>query len=66
VAGRLSPNPGAYAYLAESIRDWPAQEDLATLIREAGWSSVRCRNLTWGVVAVHVGRNPGTVENRAS
>ena len=25
VAGRLSPNPGAYAYLAESIRDWPAQ-----------------------------------------
>jgi demethylmenaquinone methyltransferase / 2-methoxy-6-polyprenyl-1,4-benzoquinol methylase len=58
VAGRLSPNPGAYAYLAESIRDWPGQDDLARLIRAAGWSSVRWRNLTWGVVAVHVGRNP--------
>ncbi|MDR2986471.1 MAG: demethylmenaquinone methyltransferase [Nocardiopsaceae bacterium] len=59
VAGGLSPNPAAYAYLAESIRHWPAQEELAGLIRAAGWSSVRWRNLTWGVVAVHVGRNPG-------
>ena len=59
VAGRLSPNPGAYAYLAESIRDWPAQDDLADLIRAAGWSSVQWRNLTWGVVALHVGRNSG-------
>ncbi|MGN6791562.1 MAG: demethylmenaquinone methyltransferase [Streptosporangiaceae bacterium] len=57
VAGRLSPNPGAYAYLAESIRDWPAQDELAGLIREAGWSSVRWRNLTWGIVALHVARN---------
>jgi demethylmenaquinone methyltransferase / 2-methoxy-6-polyprenyl-1,4-benzoquinol methylase len=56
VAARLSPNPGAYAYLAESIRDWPAQEELAGLIRAAGWSSVRWRNLTSGIVAVHVGR----------
>jgi demethylmenaquinone methyltransferase/2-methoxy-6-polyprenyl-1,4-benzoquinol methylase len=59
VAGRLSPNPGAYAYLAESIRDWPAQEELAGLIRAAGWSSVRWRNLTWGVVAIHAGRKAG-------
>jgi demethylmenaquinone methyltransferase/2-methoxy-6-polyprenyl-1,4-benzoquinol methylase len=59
VAGGLSPNPAAYAYLAESIRHWPAQEELAGIIRAAGWSSVRWRNLTWGVVAVHVGRNPG-------
>jgi demethylmenaquinone methyltransferase/2-methoxy-6-polyprenyl-1,4-benzoquinol methylase len=58
VAGRLSPNPGAYAYLAESIRDWPGQEELAGLIRSAGWSSVRWRKLTWGVVAAHVGRKP--------
>jgi demethylmenaquinone methyltransferase/2-methoxy-6-polyprenyl-1,4-benzoquinol methylase len=58
VAGRLSPNPGAYAYLAESIRDWPAQQDLAGLIRRAGWSAVRWRDLAWGIVAVHVGRRP--------
>jgi demethylmenaquinone methyltransferase/2-methoxy-6-polyprenyl-1,4-benzoquinol methylase len=56
VAGRLSANPGAYAYLAESIRDWPAQEELAGRIRAAGWSAVRWRNLTFGVVAAHVAR----------
>jgi len=58
VAGRLTANAGAYAYLAESIRDWPAQEELAARIRAAGWSAVRWRNLTFGVVAVHVGRRP--------
>jgi len=58
VAGRLSANASAYAYLAESIRDWPAQEELAARIRAAGWSAVRWRNLTFGVVAVHVGRRP--------
>ncbi len=58
IAGRLSPNPGAYAYLAESIKDWPPQDGLADLIRAAGWSSVRWRNLTGGIVAVHVGRRP--------
>lgn len=58
VAARLSPNPGAYAYLAESIRDWPGQDELAGRIRAAGWSAVRWRNLTFGVVAIHVGRRP--------
>jgi demethylmenaquinone methyltransferase / 2-methoxy-6-polyprenyl-1,4-benzoquinol methylase len=58
VASRLSSNPGAYAYLAESIMDWSAQDELAGRIRAAGWSAVRWRNLTFGVVAVHVGRRP--------
>ncbi|HEX9518508.1 MAG TPA: demethylmenaquinone methyltransferase [Streptosporangiaceae bacterium] len=58
VAGRLSANAGAYSYLAESIRNWPAQDELADRIRAAGWSAVRWRNLTYGVVAVHVGRRP--------
>jgi demethylmenaquinone methyltransferase / 2-methoxy-6-polyprenyl-1,4-benzoquinol methylase len=58
VARRLSPVHGAYAYLAESIRQWPAQAELAARIKAAGWSAVRWRNLTFGVVAVHVGRRP--------
>jgi demethylmenaquinone methyltransferase / 2-methoxy-6-polyprenyl-1,4-benzoquinol methylase len=66
VAGRLSPNPGAYAYLAESIRDWPDQERLAGMIRTAGWSSVRWRNLSGGVVAVHVGRHQGRLKGSAT
>lgn len=59
VASRLSRNAGAYAYLAESISHWPSQQDLARRIRGAGWSAVRWRNLTLGVVAVHVARRPG-------
>jgi len=57
IARRVARNPAAYEYLAESITDWPAQRDLADLIKAAGWSSVRWRNLTMGVVAVHVARN---------
>jgi demethylmenaquinone methyltransferase / 2-methoxy-6-polyprenyl-1,4-benzoquinol methylase len=57
-AARLSRNPGAYSYLAESIADWPAQPELAEQITAAGWSAVTWRNLTLGVVAVHVARRP--------
>jgi demethylmenaquinone methyltransferase/2-methoxy-6-polyprenyl-1,4-benzoquinol methylase len=58
VARVLSPNAAAYAYLAESIAAWPDAERLAGLIRAAGWSPVRWRRLTMGIVAVHVARNP--------
>ncbi len=58
IAGTISRNPSAYAYLAESIRDWPDQAGLAELMRSAGWSAVKWRNLTAGVVAVHVARRP--------
>lgn len=59
VAGRLSRTPDAYAYLAESIKDWPAQAELARRMAAAGWSAVRWRNLTMGVVTVHVARRRG-------
>ena len=57
VAGRLSPNPQAYAYLAESIGDWPDKRAVAGLIGAAGWSAVRWRALSFGVVALHHARN---------
>jgi demethylmenaquinone methyltransferase / 2-methoxy-6-polyprenyl-1,4-benzoquinol methylase len=56
IARRVARNPEAYEYLADSIRDWPGQRELADLIRSAGWSSVRWRDVTAGVVAVHVAR----------
>ncbi len=59
VASRLSRNPGAYAYLAESIAGWPGQGELARRIGGAGWTAVKWRNLTYGVVAVHAARRPG-------
>jgi demethylmenaquinone methyltransferase / 2-methoxy-6-polyprenyl-1,4-benzoquinol methylase len=56
IARRTARSPEAYEYLAESIADWPAQRELADLIRIAGWSAVRWRDLSMGVVAVHVAR----------
>ena len=54
VARRVSSNPDAYVYLAESIRAWPDQAGLAGRITAAGgWSRVGWRNLTGGVVALH-------------
>ncbi len=57
IARRTARNPDAYEYLAESIVDWPAQRELAGLIKAAGWSAAKWRNLSLGAVAVHVGRN---------
>jgi len=56
IARLTARSPEAYEYLAESIADWPAQRELAGLIEAAGWSAVRWRDLSLGVVAVHVAR----------
>lgn len=53
VARKVASNPEAYVYLAESIRAWPDQKALAAVIAGAGWTSVRWRNLTGGVAALH-------------
>lgn len=58
IARRVSSNPEAYVYLAESIRAWPDQEALARRIRAAGWADVGWRNLTGGVVALHRATRP--------
>ncbi len=59
MARAVSSNPDAYVYLAESIRAWPTQAQLAERIREAGWEAVRWRNLTGGIVALHAAVKPG-------
>lgn len=53
VARRVSSNPDSYVYLAESIRAWPAQREMAQVIADAGWGELRWRNLSGGIVAVH-------------
>lgn len=54
IASKTSSNPDAYIYLAQSIRAWPNQGALAAKIAAAGWSQVTWKNLTGGVVAVHI------------
>jgi demethylmenaquinone methyltransferase/2-methoxy-6-polyprenyl-1,4-benzoquinol methylase len=56
IARRVSSNPDAYVYLAESIRAWPDQRALAERIEAAGWTGVAWRDLTGGIVALHRAR----------
>ncbi len=58
IARAVSSNPDAYVYLAESIRAWPDQAALAHQISDAGWSTVRWRNLSGGIVALHAASKP--------
>jgi demethylmenaquinone methyltransferase/2-methoxy-6-polyprenyl-1,4-benzoquinol methylase len=58
LARRVSSDPEAYVYLAESIRAWPAQAELADRITAAGWSGTQWRDLTGGIVAVHRATKP--------
>lgn len=53
IARLASTNDGAYDYLVESIRAWPAQEELGRTIAANGWSEVEYRNLTGGIACMH-------------
>ena len=58
LADRVASNPAAYRYLAESIRAWPDQAELAADLSTAGWQQVRWRNFSGGIVAIHRGLAP--------
>ncbi|MCL6421780.1 demethylmenaquinone methyltransferase [Brachybacterium sp. JHP9] len=58
IAGRLSSSADAYDYLAESILEWPSQEELVQWLGAAGLEQVQYRNLTGGIVALHRGVVP--------
>jgi demethylmenaquinone methyltransferase/2-methoxy-6-polyprenyl-1,4-benzoquinol methylase len=56
VLGKLiAGDEESYRYLAESIRKHPPQDELAEMMRDAGFDQVRYRNLTGGIVAIHNG-----------
>ena len=61
VARRVSSNPAAYVYLADSIRAWPDQPTLAADMQRCGWQKVAWRNLTGGIVAIHKGQRPASI-----
>lgn len=53
--GRLLPGGSAYTYLPASVRRFPAPDELAQLMRAAGFAEVGYRLLAAGIVALHVG-----------
>jgi demethylmenaquinone methyltransferase/2-methoxy-6-polyprenyl-1,4-benzoquinol methylase len=56
IGGALSGSRDAYAYLPESVRKFPAPEELALMMRAAGFAAVEFELFTGGIVALHLGR----------
>ena len=54
----FSKSPEAYDYLAESIEAWPDQKSLAADIEKAGFKDVKFKNLSLGIVALHMAVKP--------
>jgi len=55
VGKQVTGDEASYRYLAESIRMHPAQDELKSLMEQAGLEDVEYNNLAAGVVALHRG-----------
>ena len=55
LGARVTHDRAAYQYLVESIRRFPPQDELAGLMRAAGFEQVSYRNLSGGIAAIHSG-----------
>jgi len=53
--GRLVGQGGAYAYLVQSTKDYPAPDRVAEIMRDAGLVSVDWFGMSGGIVTIHVG-----------
>jgi demethylmenaquinone methyltransferase/2-methoxy-6-polyprenyl-1,4-benzoquinol methylase len=51
--GKLLPGGSAYTYLPASVKRFPGPEELAELIRAAGFRNVNVRLFAGGIVALH-------------
>jgi demethylmenaquinone methyltransferase/2-methoxy-6-polyprenyl-1,4-benzoquinol methylase len=56
IGGLVSGSRDAYAYLPESVHKFPTAERLAEEMRETGFGDVVFERMTFGVVALHLGR----------
>jgi demethylmenaquinone methyltransferase/2-methoxy-6-polyprenyl-1,4-benzoquinol methylase len=57
IGALLSGAGDAYTYLPESVRKFPAPDELAAMMRTAGFDAVRFERMTFGIVALHIGRS---------
>jgi demethylmenaquinone methyltransferase/2-methoxy-6-polyprenyl-1,4-benzoquinol methylase len=56
IGALISGSPDAYSYLPESVRKFPGAELLADEMRTMGYLDVEFERMTFGVVALHIGR----------
>ena len=54
----LNRSSGAYSYLPASIAAYPHAEAVSQWLRDAGFSEVRVRRMTLGIVTLHVAIRP--------
>ena len=55
LGARIASDPDSYRYLAESIRRFPDQETLRSMMGDAGLEDCSYNNLSGGIVALHKG-----------
>jgi len=55
IGGAVSGSRGAYEYLPDSVSKFPNQKNLVALMEQTGFDSVKYRNLTGGIAALHCG-----------
>ena len=55
ILGRLSADPEAYEYLAESVHTFPGPGELAEKMDAAGFERIRWLILAGGILAIHSG-----------
>lgn len=55
IGQKITGDKEAYNYLVESIRQFPSQPELTLMFSEAGFSRVKYRNLSNGIVTLHSG-----------
>ena len=55
IGQKITGDKEAYNYLVESIRQFPTQPELTQMFSEAGFSRVKYRNLSNGIVTLHSG-----------
>ncbi len=56
IGALISGSSDAYTYLPESVRKFPGAEALAEEMRAMGYLDVEFERMTFGVVALHIGR----------
>ena len=55
IGEKVSAQKANYEYLIESIKRFPNQDELVSLIRSSRFNLVKYRNLSGGIAAIHSG-----------
>jgi demethylmenaquinone methyltransferase/2-methoxy-6-polyprenyl-1,4-benzoquinol methylase len=55
LGGLISGVREAYSYLPASVERWKTRDEISAMMRQAGLTDVRYRDLTFGIACVHTG-----------